>query len=56
MNVLRAILFMMFVDIPFSFGVKHILEPFAWPVLAVDVIRFLLLVFVNMQISFRWSY
>lgn len=56
MKVLHTILFLLFVDIPFSFGVKHILEPFAWPVLAVDVIRFLLLVLVNLQISLKWSW
>lgn len=56
MKVLHTILFLLFVDIPFSLGVKHILEPFAWPVLAVDVIRGLLVVLVNLQISFKWSW
>lgn len=56
MKLLHVMIFMLAVDIPFSLVVKQILEGFGLSSSAVWVVRFLLVLMVNCQISFKWRY
>ena len=55
-NILCAITFLVFVDIPFALGVNQLLAEFGLSGAVGLIVRFLLVVMVNLKISYMWKY